>query len=379
MSWQLLARQTSRHVRQQRRRNLVGAFGSNTTTTTTVTITPLSNDCGRWYHDATSTNASTATRLSSSSSSRWRNNGPIAIPHVEHMPVQPLFIDRPLDWFQWMITPPKGFENFFPKKDDDDNEKNTENESTTPPTKKTSQSSKKSSDDNDPFKDFKTNFSKKNKKSSNNNNNQGPPNQQDQQQLIPLTIALLLVLALRSYFDDEITSSHEVTWTDFRNYMLESGDVERIHVVNKKIARVYLRPGARGLPSKGGGGAYGHRKDTGGDKTTLDDEDKTVMDMGVPSSSASSSRGDEGGVSSSSRSQRSSHPVYYFTIGSVESFEDKLTKTQEELGVSPRDYVPVKYTTETNWAMELFKSSPVLLLLGIMAYTLRGMGGAGRA
>ena len=30
--------------------------------------------------------------------------------------------------------------------------------------------------------------------------------------------------------------------------MLEPGDVDKIEVVNKKYARVYLRPGARGVP-----------------------------------------------------------------------------------------------------------------------------------
>ncbi|EJK58622.1 hypothetical protein THAOC_21235, partial [Thalassiosira oceanica] len=67
--------------------------------------------------------------------------------------------------------------------------------------------------------------------------------------------------------------------------------------------------------------------------------------------------------------------VYHFNIGSVESFEDKLTHSQQELGVSPRDYVPVQYASETNWGVELLKSAPAIFLIGMTAYMLRGMGG----
>lgn len=43
---------------------------------------------------------------------------------------------------------------------------------------------------------------------------------------------------------------------------------------------------------------------------------------------------------------------YYFTIGSVESFERKLEQVQRDMGIHPRDFIPVQYVTETNWAAE---------------------------
>ena len=44
---------------------------------------------------------------------------------------------------------------------------------------------------------------------------------------------------------------------------------------------------------------------------------------------------------------------YYFNIGSVESFERKLEQVQREMGLAPRDFIPVQYVNETNWAVEL--------------------------
>jgi AFG3 family protein len=83
---------------------------------------------------------------------------------------------------------------------------------------------------------------------------------------------------------------------------------------------------------------------------------------------------------SSSRRRLQNAPqqlVYHFNIGSVESFEDKLAKAQQELGMETRDYVPVQYVNETNWAMEILKMTPALIMLGLVAYTMRSMGGMG--
>ena len=187
--------------------------------------------------------------------------------------------------------------------------------------------------------------------------------------------------------------------------MLESGDVDKIEVVNKKYARVYLRPGARGVPlqhrpgvnvlpiSSGGGANAGippssqtittkRRRDVDGEW-----DDGTVMDMGSVSSDATAAA--SGGFASrlpgmdaqagAAGGSVGHQLVYHFNIGSVESFEEKLSRSQQELGIAPRNFVPVQYVTETNWAMELIKSAPMLLMVGVTVYMLRGMGGMGGA
>lgn len=74
---------------------------------------------------------------------------------------------------------------------------------------------------------------------------------------------------------------------------------------------------------------------------------------------------------------------YYFNIGSVESFEEKLEEAQEALGIDPHDYVPVTYVSEMVWYQELMRFAPTLLLLGSLLYMGRrmqgglGVGGSG--
>jgi len=314
---------------------------------------------------------------------------------------------------------PKGFENFLPKnartgdqggsdggsddnnnteKDDDDKNKDDDKKEAKKDESKSSESKKTSGSGSGGFGDNKKN--KNNKKSKEEKKRKKKEEEEMQQQLAGTTLLLILVLMARSFLDDESSGSGglvggdgpEVTWSDFYNYMLTEGDVERIVVVNKKTARVYLRQGARGVPvaassgSKGGalmrqarsamGMPSGGSAGSSAKGATSDEswEDGTVMEMSGgsadsnPASSLQSSLGSAGG--------RQHHQlVYHFNIGSVESFEDKLTHSQQELGISPRDYVPVQYASETNWGMELIKSAPAILLIGVTAYMLRGMGG----
>ena len=55
-------------------------------------------------------------------------------------------------------------------------------------------------------------------------------------------------------------------------------------------------------------------------------------------------------------------PSYHFAIGSVEIFERKLEAAQRQLGIEPRDFVPVQYVSETNWAAEGAKFQMVAIV-----------------
>lgn len=66
---------------------------------------------------------------------------------------------------------------------------------------------------------------------------------------------------------------------------------------------------------------------------------------------------------------------YYFTIGSVDSFEEKLEEAQEALGIDPHDHVPVTYVSEMVWYQELLRFAPTALLLGTLWYMGRRMQG----
>eukprot|EP00566_Odontella_aurita_P016984 CAMPEP_0113554782 /NCGR_PEP_ID=MMETSP0015_2-20120614/16346_1 /TAXON_ID=2838 /ORGANISM="Odontella" /LENGTH=255 /DNA_ID=CAMNT_0000455973 /DNA_START=87 /DNA_END=851 /DNA_ORIENTATION=+ /assembly_acc=CAM_ASM_000160 len=168
-----------------------------------------------------------------------------------------------LGWV-WRVNVPKGFENFYPK-----NRGGASGGGGKKPggggkdaKEAAGSSSKKAGEANDK-KNPLGDFGKKNKKAgegfggsgggSSGSGGDGGGGGSDAQQAGVAAGLLLAVLAARSYLDDESngglgSDGREVTWSDFRNYMLEPNDVERVVVVNKKTARVYLRPGARGVP-----------------------------------------------------------------------------------------------------------------------------------
>mmetsp|Transcript_4634 Transcript_4634/g.11903 ORF Transcript_4634/g.11903 Transcript_4634/m.11903 type:complete len:719 (-) Transcript_4634:29-2185(-) len=117
----------------------------------------------------------------------------------------------------------------------------------------------------------------------------------------------------------------EITWQEFRAKFLEEGKVERIEVVNKTTARVFL---------------VGPVEDT-----------------------------------------------VFFTIGSVETFERNMETAQKDLNIEQHDLIPISYISETSAAKELLKFAPTLLIVGVLIWitqrfassmsSMGGMGGAG--
>jgi AFG3 family protein len=202
---------------------------------------------------------------------------------------------------------------------------------------------------------------------------------------------LALVTSLVS--DDQIREGgREVTWSDFRNYMLEPGDVEKIVVTNRNTARVFLRPGARGVPARvpqGGGGPFGGRlgSSSGQNRTNVSEPwggmDSTIMNMdsndqmSMGTDSSPSGSGVASPLGGLDQHNQHNQLVYHFSLGSVENFERKLEDAQRELGMSTRDFVPVQYATETSWGTELFKLAPTMVIMGMIFFAMRNMGGAG--
>ncbi|KXS19554.1 ATP-dependent metallopeptidase Hfl [Gonapodya prolifera JEL478] len=118
--------------------------------------------------------------------------------------------------------------------------------------------------------------------------------------------------------------STQISWHEFRVDMLEKGFVERLVVVNKNMVRVYLR------------------------------------------SDAPMARGAVG-----------SQARYFFTIGSVESFERSLELAQRELGIPPRDRIPVTYSSEVSAGTIILNVAPTLILVGVLIWLSRRAAGGG--
>ncbi|XP_019254754.1 PREDICTED: ATP-dependent zinc metalloprotease FTSH 10, mitochondrial-like isoform X2 [Nicotiana attenuata] len=123
----------------------------------------------------------------------------------------------------------------------------------------------------------------------------------------------------------------EISFQEFKNKLLEAGLVDRIVVANKSVAKVYVRSSAPGINQTG---------------------DDTV----------------QGPTSGTNGGRNTGQYKYYFNIGSVESFEEKLEEAQEAWGIDPHNYVPVVYVDELNWFQELMRFGPTVLLLAVLYY-----------
>ncbi|XP_013599708.1 PREDICTED: ATP-dependent zinc metalloprotease FTSH 10, mitochondrial [Brassica oleracea var. oleracea] len=160
------------------------------------------------------------------------------------------------------------------------------------------------------------------------NENAGDFNTKEFQNLLVPLMAIALILSSFSLGSKE---QQQISFQEFKNKLLEAGLVDHIDVSNKSVAKVYVRSSPRtqteevvqGVPAKGRSGQY----------------------------------------------------KYYFNIGSVESFEEKLEEAQEALGIDSHDFVPVTYVSEMIWYQELLRFAPTLLLLGTLVYGARRMQG----
>ncbi|CAE5956802.1 unnamed protein product [Arabidopsis arenosa] len=136
--------------------------------------------------------------------------------------------------------------------------------------------------------------------------------------------------------------NENISFQEFKNKLLEPGLVDHIDVSNKSVAKVYVRSSPK-------------------NQTT--EEVVQGPGNGVPAK------------------RRGGQYKYYFNIGSVETFEEKLEEAQEAIGINSHDFVPVTYVSEMIWYQEMLRFAPTLLLLGTLIYGARrmqgGLGGVG--
>jgi AFG3 family protein len=121
----------------------------------------------------------------------------------------------------------------------------------------------------------------------------------------------------------------QISFQEFKNKLLEPGLVDRVVVSNKSVAKVYIRSSPQ-------------------PKSQGQNSDTHISTSDVPGRPAPS------------------RCKYYFNIGSVDSFEEKLEEAQEALGIDPHDYVPVTYVAEVNWFQELMRFAPTAFLVGLI-------------
>ncbi|MGB3345167.1 MAG: ATP-dependent zinc metalloprotease FtsH [Aequorivita sp.] len=150
----------------------------------------------------------------------------------------------------------------------------------------------------------------------------------------PYWLYVSLLVFILIFFLNPFSQTNEIGWLQFERDMLSQGDVEKIIVVNKETAEIYIKP---------------DRLSEGKYKEDL----KSIKDE--------------------------TGPQYIIKIGSVESFENKLEKAQEEF--PPDNKVGVQYEDRFIWTDSISWLLPVLLIVVFWVFILRrmrtgGMGGS---
>ncbi|EXC10690.1 ATP-dependent zinc metalloprotease FTSH 10 [Morus notabilis] len=178
--------------------------------------------------------------------------------------------------------------------------------------------------------------SESNSKDDSNTDDRGSFQEAFMKQFQNLLTPLLVIGLFFSSFSFGPREQQQISFQEFKNKLLEPGLVDRIVVSNKSVAKVYVRDSPR-------------------------DQASDVVVQGT--------------INGSPVLGNHGRYKYYFNIGSVESFEEKLEEAQEALGIDPHDYVPVTYVSEMVWYQELMRLAPTLLLLGSTVYFVRRMQG----
>ncbi|MCF0207567.1 MAG: ATP-dependent metallopeptidase FtsH/Yme1/Tma family protein, partial [Bacteroidales bacterium] len=150
---------------------------------------------------------------------------------------------------------------------------------------------------------------------------------------IIVTVCIMVVL-LGLMFVDFGSGDNEINWNKFEKEMLATRDVERVVVVNKERADIYLKP------------------------ESLEKFGKAAR----------------GGMFSGSA------PNFYFNIGDVDTFEKKLSEAQDLYNFSAEERISPEYQSETNYVYTIFSwIFPLLLILGLwyLLFSKMGSGGSG--
>jgi AFG3 family protein len=139
------------------------------------------------------------------------------------------------------------------------------------------------------------------------------------QERMPNKFGIPLLSLIVSYLYFHLFKKKEISFEEFRNKVLKPGLVDHIVVSNKQLAKIYVRR------NNGAKAKY----------------------------------------------------EYFFNIGSVDSFERKLEKAQEGLGIEQHDFVRVTYSFESDWFPLFIFLSRILLIFGAVFY-INGINGIGK-
>jgi AFG3 family protein len=186
---------------------------------------------------------------------------------------------------------------------------------------------------------------------------------------------------LRQYLDDDADGllggggltegGDEITFVEFRDKLLPY--TEKLQVVNRTLVRVVLKknyhPAA--MAATGDGlfptSAQHDNHHHSGSSHHFDNHEPTES-IQFDASSATTTQADR---LASSRSSFYPPSNFYFYIGSVDSFEEKMAAAQR--GKPPDEWTDIQYMTHTNYGVELLKFIPPLAFIAALYFGTKGL------
>jgi cell division protease FtsH len=144
-------------------------------------------------------------------------------------------------------------------------------------------------------------------------------------------LVLFAFLLLFSLFSNPTSGPKEITWSFLQDSLLANREIDKIVVINKEIAEIYIK------------------KENLKDSKHKDVSEK-LFSLGES-------------------------PQYGLNIGSVEIFEEKLQRAQEDF--PPSDKINVQYSTRTSWVNLVSWLLPLGIIMLFWLFMIRRMGGSG--
>ena len=166
--------------------------------------------------------------------------------------------------------------------------------------------------------------------------------------LVAMAMILMMGITLSIFYFDTGKQQQQISFQEFMNKLLEPGLVDHIVVSDKYVAQIYVMNSPRNQTETN---SPRNQTETNSprNQTETDGEEETLPAKGY------------GG-----------QYKYYFNIGNVFAFEEKLERAQIALGVDHHDFVPVTYSSEIVWHLEFMTFIQHLLPLAFLIYMVAG-------
>jgi cell division protease FtsH len=139
---------------------------------------------------------------------------------------------------------------------------------------------------------------------------------------------LFFIIIVLFMFNNSGSGTREISWQEFESNMLSQNEVAEIVVVNKELANIYIKEDKLDLPK-------------------YKEISKQLLSSKL-------------------------NPHYKLRIGSVETFENKIEKAQQEFSLEEK--IDIRYSNQADWIVIFSWIIPIVLLLFFWIIIFRGIG-----